>query len=203
MHSGVFFGRVAETREVANRLRAMGSTGGILAIVGPSGCGKSSLLNAAVVPLLGNDPAWLTVPPLVPGTDPLPELARALTAVANRLRLNWSASDIRSRLEAGADGLLRVADDLLAVSHNTCRRRLLITVDQTEELFTRTTPVALERFAKLLSNAATSSVRVVAAMRSEFLDDLRDLPALVGVSIEAYVFPAGPKDVARRHRTAG
>ncbi|MDQ3763858.1 MAG: TIR domain-containing protein [Actinomycetota bacterium] len=42
--SQVFFGRAVEAREVGNRLRAMGATGGMLAIVGPSGCGKSSLL---------------------------------------------------------------------------------------------------------------------------------------------------------------
>jgi hypothetical protein len=73
--SRVFFGRAAEAREVGNRVRAMGSGGALLAIAGPSGCGKSSLLNAAVVPLVDSDPAWLTVAlRLVPGTDPLPEL---------------------------------------------------------------------------------------------------------------------------------
>jgi hypothetical protein len=82
--SRVFFGRAAEAREVGNRLRAMGSTGRILAIVGPSGCGKSSLLNAAVVPLFDSDSAWLTVPRLVPGNDPLPALARVLAVMANR-----------------------------------------------------------------------------------------------------------------------
>jgi hypothetical protein len=54
--SRVFFGRAAEAREVGNRLRVMGSTGGMLALVGPSGCGKSSLVHAAVVPLLDRDP---------------------------------------------------------------------------------------------------------------------------------------------------
>jgi hypothetical protein len=111
--SQVFFGRAAEAREVGNRLRAMGGTGGMLAIIGPSGCGKSSLLNAAVVPLLCSDLAWLVVPMLVPGTDPLPELARALAATATGLELGWSAGDVRGRLEAGTDGLRRVADDLL------------------------------------------------------------------------------------------
>ena len=42
--SRVFFSRAAEAREVLNRLHAMHSTAGILAIVGPSGCEKSSLL---------------------------------------------------------------------------------------------------------------------------------------------------------------
>jgi type II secretory pathway predicted ATPase ExeA len=184
--SRVFFGRAAEAREVGNRLRAKSSTGGILAIVGPSGCGKSSLLNAAVAPLLDSDPAWLTVPSLVPGSDPLPELARVLAVTADRLELGWSAEDVRGRLEAGPDGLRRVADDLLAASPAT-HQRLLVSIDQAEELFTRTTPAALQEFAKLVPNAVTGLVQVVVAMRSEFLDDLRDLPELAGVPIEAYV----------------
>jgi hypothetical protein len=61
----------------------------------------------------------------------------------------------------------------------------VVTVDQAEESFTRTTPDALQRFALLLSEAVTGPVRVIAAMRSEFLDELRDLPALAGVPIEA------------------
>jgi hypothetical protein len=178
--SRVFFGRADEAREVDNRLRAMGSAGGMLAIIGPSGCGKSSLLNAAVVPLLDSDPAWLTVPSLVPGTDPLPELARALAATATRLGLSWWASDVRGRLEAGTDGLRRVADDLLAAGSGTHQRRLLVSIDQAEELFIRTTPDALPRFAQMLRDAVAGPVQVVAAMRSEFLDDLRDLPALTG-----------------------
>jgi len=137
--SRVFFGRAPEAREVGNRLRARGGTGGALAIVAPSGCGKSSLLNAAVVPLLSSDPGWLVVPRLAPGSDPLPELARALAATATRLGLGCSASEVRGVLEGGADGLRRVADDLLAASPVT-HQGLLVPIDQAEELFTRTPP---------------------------------------------------------------
>ncbi len=195
--SRVFFGRAAETREVLNRLRAMSSSAGILAIVGPSGCGKSSLLNAGVVPLLDSDPAWLAVPTLMPGTDPLRELAWALATTANHLELSWSASDVRDRLETGTDGLRRIADDLLAAGPSTHQRRLLVSIDQAEELFTRTTPAALQGFAQLLSDAVTGSVQVVAAMRSEFLDDLRKLPALVGRRIEAHVLAPLDREMLR------
>ncbi|MGH3853780.1 MAG: TIR domain-containing protein [Pseudonocardiaceae bacterium] len=192
--SQVFFGRAAEAREVSNRLRTMDGTGGMLAMIGPSGCGKSSLLNAAMVPLLSSDPAWLVVPRLVPGIDPLPELARALAATATGLELGWSANDVRSRLEAGTDGLRRVADDLLAARPSTQQRRLLMMIDQAEELFTRTTPAALPRFVQLLRNAVAGPVQLLAAMRSEFLDDLRRLPALAGMPIEAYVLaPLDPE----------
>jgi energy-coupling factor transporter ATP-binding protein EcfA2 len=195
--SRVFFGRTAEAREIGNRLRVMGSTGGMLAIVGPSGCGKSSLLNAAVAPLLNREPAWLVVPSLLPGRDPLPELARALAITANRLGLSWSVDEVRGRLDAGTDGLRCVADDLLACAPDAHSRWLLVTIDQAEELFTRTTSVALQQFAQLLRDAVAGLVRVVAGMRSEFLDDLRDLPALVGVPIEAYVLAPLDRETLR------
>ena len=195
--SAVFFGRAAEAREIGSRLRTMGSTGGMLAIVGPSGCGKSSLLNAAVAPLLGSDPAWLIVPTLVPGTDPLPELARTLAITTVRVELGWSASDVRGRLEAGTDGLRRVADDLLAAGPGTPQRRLLILLDQAEELFTRTTPAGRQQFVELLRDAIAGPVQVVAAIRSEFLDDLRALPGLAGTRIETYVLAPLDREMLR------
>ncbi|HET9255625.1 MAG TPA: TIR domain-containing protein, partial [Pseudonocardiaceae bacterium] len=188
--SEVFFGRAADARKVVSQLRAMNGTGpagGLLAVVGPSGCGKSSLLNAGVSPLLDGDPAWLRVPTVGPGTDPLPELARAMAAAAARLELSWSASEVCRRLEAGPDGLRRVADDLLAAGPDPYLRRLVVMIDQAEELFTRTAPTALERFTHLLRDAMSGPVRVVAVMRSEFLNDLRTLPALDGRPIEVYV----------------
>ncbi len=191
----VFFGRVAEAREVGNRLRAMSGPGGMLAIVGPSGCGKSSLVNAAVVPLLDSDPAWLTVAPrLVPGSDPLPELARALAATANRLGMGWSASDVRRVLEGATDGLRRVADDLLAAGP---ARHLLVSIDQAEELLRWMTRDARQRFAQLLGVAIAGPVQVVVAVRSEFLDDLRELSALAGVPIEAYVLAPLDREMLR------
>jgi WD40 repeat protein len=210
----VFFGRSVEAREVGNRLRVMRSAGGLLAIVGPSGCGKSSLLHAGVAPLLEGDPAWLVVPSLVPGRDPVPELARVLAITAARVGLDWSASDVRGRLNAGTDGLRCVADDLLSAGAGGQARRLLVTVDQAEELFTRTTPTARRRFAQHVREAVAGPVWVVAAMRSEFLDDLRDLSALAGVPIEAYVLApldrealreviAQPAQVARLHLEEG
>jgi energy-coupling factor transporter ATP-binding protein EcfA2 len=195
--SRVFFGRAAEAREVGNRLRARGATGGMLAIVGPSGCGKSSLLNAGVAPLLAADPAWLTVPSLVPGSDPLAGLARALASTATGLGLDWSVSDVRGRLETGTHGLRRVADDLLTAGPGTRQRRLLVAIDQTEELFTRTAPTVLRGFAQLIRDTVAGPVQVVAAMRSEFLDDLREHPALARVPIEVYALAPLDREMLR------
>ena len=193
--SRVFVGRATEVRDVGNRLRGMSGTGGVLALVGPSGCGKSSLLNAALVPLLESDPMWLTTPSLAPGPDPLPGLARVLAVKGTRMGLGWSASAVRSELEAGAHGLQHVADDLLAAS-STDPRRLLIPIDQAEELFTRTSSAGVQRFGQMLRDAVVAgSVQVIVAMRSEFLDDLRNIAALAGVPIEAYVLAPLSRDM--------
>lgn len=74
--------------------------------------------------------------------------------------------------------------DLLAASPVT-HQWLLVAIDQAEELFTRTTSDARRRFAELLRDTVTAPERVVAAMRSELLDDIHDLPALAGMPIEA------------------
>jgi conflict system STAND superfamily ATPase/TIR domain-containing protein len=195
--SRVFFGRATEAREIGNRVRAMGPGGGMLAIVGPSGCGKSSLLNAAVVPLLGSDPAWTTVAlRLGPGSDPLPELARVLATTANRWGMGWSASDVRRMLDSGSDGLRWVADDLLAAS-SVKDHRLLVSIDQAEELFSWKSREARQRLTQLLGVAVAGPVRVVLAMRSEFLDDLRELSVLAGVSIDAYVLAPLDREMLR------
>jgi ABC-type lipoprotein export system ATPase subunit len=196
--SRVFFARGFETREVGNRLRAMGHIGGILIIVGASGSGKSSLLNAGVIPLLEQDPAWLVMPALMPGTDPVPELARVLAATAHRAGLTWSSTDVRGRLEDGIDGLRRIADDLLAAGPIGHQRRLLVTVDQAEELFTRTSPSARQRFAQLLGEAVAGRVQVLAALRSEFLADRHLLyPQLAGVRMETYLLDPLDREMLR------
>ncbi len=80
--------------------------------------------------------------------------------------------------------LSQLADDLLLARPGTRDgRRLLLALDQAEELFTRSNPAGRDRLAALLREAMAGPVRVVATLRSEFLDDLRELPALAGTDI--------------------
>jgi WD40 repeat protein len=192
--SGLFFGRSREGREVAGRLRTV-VDGGLVAVVGPSGCGKSSLLAAELLPRMTKESGWLAVPPWVPGDDPLYALANALVLTAQQLDLDWSAPMVRTRLDQEA-GLRRLADDLLRARPDA--RRLLIAVDQAEEMFTQTTdPDRRDRLANLLRDAVVGPVRVVLTLRSAFLDDLRNLPALVGVPFDTYVLGPLDRDMLR------
>lgn len=189
--SRMFFGRAAERRELAGQLRTSAG-GGLLAVVGPSGSGKSSLLRAGLLPVFDHDPGWLTLPPWLPGDDPRHELAAALAARAERLELPWTTGAVRCRLEH-PDGLRRAAEEL--VGARTGGRRLLVAVDQAEELFTRAPEPDREAVAALLREAVEGPVRVVVTLRSEYLDDLRALPALAGVQIDAYVLAPLDRDV--------
>ncbi|MFI6101680.1 TIR domain-containing protein [Lentzea sp. NPDC051213] len=183
--SAVFFGRDQETRALARKVRR---SPGLLTVVGPSGCGKSSLVRAGLLAQLADDPRWLVMPPWLPGNDPLDALARAVRKTAERTGLDWSPQEARDRLLR--DGLRGVARELVDED-----RRLLITIDQAEELFTRAGEDERQVVAKMLKDALCDNVRVIATLRSEFLDDLRTLPELGGVHIGSYVLAPLAREV--------
>src|SRR5262245_34047377 len=142
-------------------------------IVGSSGVGKSSLLRAGVLPALsaGSLPGserWRQVL-LRPGTHPNAELGRALAG--GRL------GDVAGRLAPGA--------------------RLVIAVDQLEELFTLCEHEG-ERaaFAGQLAAAAGDPGRralVIVALRADFYGRLASHPQLAALVSASHVL-AGPMD---------
>jgi WD40 repeat protein/tRNA A-37 threonylcarbamoyl transferase component Bud32 len=152
-----FFGRERLVAELVARLVGAG----FLGIVGPSGSGKSSVLRAGLLPALaegvlpgsGGWRRWL----LRPGERPLEALRSILVSGAN-------------------DPLAEALDTLPANS------RLLLAVDQLEELFTACRSDA-ERaaFADTLARAAADPqgrAVVVVALRADFYGRFAAYPAL-------------------------
>jgi len=186
----VFFGRTQETRELAELLRspAEHAKGAALLVVGPSGCGKSSLVRAGLVPLMTGEPGWWTLPPIVPGADPVAALARELAAAAQQSGLDWTVTQVHQQLDNG--GLTELADELLLAAPGGPRRRLLIVVDQFEELLTQTAPADRVRFAELLRPTLSGPVQVVCTLRPEFLDQLLADSDLATLS--THVYPLRP-----------
>ncbi|MGH3872112.1 MAG: TIR domain-containing protein [Pseudonocardiaceae bacterium] len=173
----VFFGRSGDVDKLAERLRSPSerAEGAALLVVGPSGCGKSSLVRAGLVPVMAREPGWWTLPPIVPGAHPVAALVRELAAAARGAGVEWTVAQVRDRLND--TGLAELVDELLLAAPGD-RRRLLIVVDQFEELLTQAAPAQRARFAELLGPALAGPVQVVGTLRSEFLDELLADPEL-------------------------
>lgn len=164
-----FFGREHESAQLAAQVRSPAArvTGALLSVVGPSGCGKSSLVRAGLIPLLAAEDGWWTTRAIRPGADPVRALARELAAAAGAVGLGWSAEQVRRRL--AERGLAETADDILLAAPGA-PQRLLVVVDQFEEVLTVASPTSRGQFAALLGPALSASVSAVTTLRPEYLD---------------------------------
>ncbi len=147
-------------------------------VAGPSGIGKSSVVRAGLIPAM-RDSDGILVTDMYPGARPFDSLEAALDRVAVR-PLVGEVETLRS----GNGNLSDVIGELVPEG-----ARLLLVVDQFEELFTHTIDEATRRrFLDILSElgaVAEPLVRVVATIRADFLDrPLRyaDFGQLVGAS---------------------
>jgi DNA-binding SARP family transcriptional activator/WD40 repeat protein len=179
-----FFGRERLVAELVARVAVERFVG----VVGVSGSGKSSLLLAGLCPALraGALPGsedWLTAL-LTPGEDPLERLARALASGAPALSLDV----VRARLRDDPDALEHIARDALAAKPPGSR--LVVVVDQFEELFTMCRDDDLQRrFVDALVRSVSdprAPVSVVVAVRADYYARcaaLTDLAPLLGSTL--------------------
>jgi WD40 repeat protein len=178
----VYFGRSAEIKRITERLRSPAERGvaEILTIVGPSGCGKSSLLRAGVLPRVAAEDYWLPLAPILPGTDPVGSLARALAALIRDRGIGVDVTGLRTDLQR--DGLRAVATDLLLAAGVAVDCKVLLVIDQFEELLTQTERDERAEFVAVLQPSLGGPVQALATLRPEFLDaasrdtDLSKLP---------------------------
>jgi serine/threonine protein kinase/WD40 repeat protein len=179
---GDFFGRQALIEELVETLQQQmqPNASRLLAVIGPSGSGKSSVVMAGLLPLLQKDglpesERWTYLPPMVPGTSPLENLAIALSS---RLPAK-SIAAIREDLEDdSARGLHMLARQIVERQSS----RLVLYVDQFEELFTQTADEAeRQQFINLLLIAVTEPggpVTVILTLRADFYDRPMNYPEL-------------------------
>ncbi len=160
--AGDFFGRASLVNDLLDAV----AHHGLVAVIGASGSGKSSAVHAGLVPAIRSgrlDGGWL-IADLFPGGDPFGELEAALLGVAVE-----PVADLGARLRNDpANAVAKVRGLLPATS------RLLLIVDQFEELFTLSPADDIRRtFMDTLAQLATdpgNRIRVVITLRADFLD---------------------------------
>jgi WD40 repeat protein len=158
--AALFFGRETEISLATEALASARS----LTILGASGSGKSSLVRAGVVPVLRASGARHIVV-VSPGEHPVATLAAAIAAQVPGAQ---PAAELEARLKASGLALDEIAAQLTA----TTAERLVLVVDQFEEVFTLAPVEERGAFIRLLHDAATlpaGRTVVVLAMRVDFL----------------------------------
>jgi basic membrane lipoprotein Med (substrate-binding protein (PBP1-ABC) superfamily)/DNA-binding SARP family transcriptional activator len=156
-----FFGQEQLVERLAHRV--VGGAG-FTALVGPSGSGKSSAVQAGLVPRLRLDHPDLLIVQMQPGSQPYGRLSAALGQLPG-----LDARSVTQRLTRDVDGLLHSVSSAL---HEGSTRLLLI-VDQLEELFTLVDAAESSRFLALLAHTATDPdgrVHVLVTLRADFYD---------------------------------
>lgn len=186
-----FFGREAETKDLADVVQSRRA----VLLVGASGSGKSSIVSAGLLPMLRREisrDVW-SVLTLRPQADPLLSLARAVTVA-----LNGASSPVEAEVEAlrlrqalaspaaGSRGLIAnlIAEQVsrLPQAGRAAPTRILIVIDQLEELFTLSDDEATRHsFAEQLFTAATSTsfpIHVLGSFRADQYQQLLAAPEL-------------------------
>jgi type II secretory pathway predicted ATPase ExeA len=167
-----FFGREAAVDKLSSAVQRQP----FVAVVGASGSGKSSVVRAGLVPKLRGDrrTAWETVI-LVPTDQPLKALARALVPLlvptmgeVDRLA---EAARLAEHFRSGTISLCDIVDRILEKQSGT--DRLLIVVDQFEELYTLSSDEeSRRRFLNELlaaSSRAGSKANITLTLRGDFV----------------------------------
>jgi WD40 repeat protein len=183
--AAAFFGRRDEIEQLIDLLHPtlQREPGRVVAIIGPSGSGKSSLLNAGLLPRLNRrDSPWIVVPAMFPGRNPVAALARSLARAYQQLGVTRDWVDIETAISNGNGALRRVVQDLVDRAND--RSRVLLVIDQAEELLTRTGAEERRTFLGVVRNSLQEDVPlwVVQTVRSEFLSNTPERSGLAEVS---------------------
>ena len=208
--AALFFGRESASADVLEAMSRRLEGTGLLVVSGVSGAGKSSLVRAGVLPRLrgaglGAAPEAASWPCLVftPGSQPLDELAVRVAPAAGA-----DAAAVRRELAAGPAGFALTARQA-ALAHPDAadgdglpdragQQRILLVVDQFEQLFTQCESederlkfiTALHAAAAATGDRRAPAAIVVVLVRADFEARLADYPVLTPAVQDRYLLTA-------------
>jgi TIR domain len=191
-HARLFFGRERLTQELVFKLRPSpaGEENRFLAVLGASGSGKSSLAKAGLIPALKrgelDGSADWPVAVFKPEHDPLESLAVALAGLDGSKPSAIAIQGVMSALRAEENTLHLTTR--LALRDAPAARRVVLLIDQFEEVFTLCDDLATRKalFANLVYAAMITGGRtvVVLTMRADFYGKCGPFPALAAAMSE-------------------
>jgi hypothetical protein len=200
--AGKFFGRNREIAAMVTRIRDQP----LMAVVGSSGVGKSSFVRAGLVPALKRSgETWESIV-IRPGRRPLDALASVIQPMVA------TAANLADEMEEQkklVDTLRREPGHLGEMLRARARRdgrRVLLFVDQFEELYTQVVdPAERATFTACLSavaDDATSPLRVVLSIRADFLDRVAEAPQFLAELTRGLFFLGAPSREGLREAIA-
>jgi eukaryotic-like serine/threonine-protein kinase len=187
-----FFGRTREIAAMVNRINDRP----LLAVVGPSGTGKSSFVRAGLVPVLKRSgTAWEALV-IRPGRNPLGSLA---SIVAPLMSSSTTVEEDIAEQQRLVERLRNEPGYVGSVLRSRARRekrKILLFIDQFEELYTLV-PDVQERMAFTaclsgIADDATSPIRVILSIRSDFLDRVPEDERFMGELSQGLYFLTSP-----------
>lgn len=216
-HSPIFFGREQEIADLLLALESRARDGcGSLIIAGASGTGKSSLVRAGVIPSLihdnvdGSTGRWryAIMNPRSSAPDFLTGLVDALRSETALPQINDQAIDPKDLAEALARDpkgaiSLSLKNTLVSLDDRTGPAKLLLFIDQFEELFTHAHrgEEGIEPFlAALVELAKDDRFRVIGTIRSDFYAEMQRFDDLLTLRHGEGLYDLKPLGPAALHR---
>ena len=180
----LFFGREKLVDDLVSRVKDSRT----VFVTGPSGSGKSSLVRAGLIYALKQgaikgSSRWLYAT-MKPGRDPIGELGRVASSLADSTN---AEDEIRAKASKDASIFARWCEIALKEGRN---KRLVLFIDQFEEVFTQISKEGRVAFLNLLTHAATvenGRVIILFSMRSDFVSNCAIYPQLNALLNQQFV----------------
>ncbi len=177
--SQLFFGRKKLIEDPKEGLLAKVKNNQLTVVLGLSGSGKSSLVKAGLIPAIKQEAEtdgqqWYILETMRPGELPFTALATAVLPITTGFELDL----LIQKLHQDVQFLTTIVDRW---SKNNPNVKLLLTIDQSEEIITLSkNDQDREDFLCLLAEALAApeiaeNLRIVMTLRSDFEPQLRDL----------------------------